>query len=92
MTEENRQKLQNTVIGKVTLVYLVLQLGLVVAWIVPGGSLNDTPWGLVFMPTWFYLAAWLGVIGLALFILIIGLALVASEDAKETKEVDNGNL
>lgn len=66
--------------GGLGVIYLVVQVALFAAWIVPGWPLNGTAWGLIFLPTFIYFG--LGVIALLIFLAFMGvmLAIVAKED------------
>lgn len=65
--------------GGLGVIYLVVQVALFAAWIVPGWPLNGTAWGLIFLPTFIYFG--LGLIGVILaLIFVVGMIVFISKD------------
>lgn len=65
--------------GGLGVIYLVVQVALFAAWIVPGWPLNGVAWGLIFLPTFIYFG--LGLIGVLLALIIfVGMIALISKD------------
>lgn len=83
MTSDFNVKVERGSYPVFLIIYVLIQSFLLAGWLIPGWFLNDAPWGLIFLPTWIFLAILFLILGFIFLIVVVGFAAFVKSESRE---------